>query len=383
MGGGMNEELKKFDEDLILNMTKDTSDLLAQQHANYLNGIGGATLANKFTNEVEMWQWFHRNFTKENGGMFQNPKALKEYMSKGKGKVDWVAKQVQGKGYEWDWMLKERGKLENLFCRFEAGDLSNQVGIDVTKTNLLTGKQTTYQHKSNASKSNPKLNNTTKDTIVVVGEEKVKVVQDKGYQTERFKTSNEIKKDTSERMAKAKNGQANMGYNWKNVGGAMVKAGAVGAVVGVTVETISSYQAWKSCQLTTEEYLKEIAKSGGNSGVTGAIAGGIMVPITAHITLAGLSSLIPIPISFAVAVGVDSLVAPAFGRGKYKVYLNEAQYYNNLQDFHRSFVETLEDTTILYMQLLEESARQQEIFTQNFDKSRELDVKLGNLYNSI
>lgn len=377
----MNKELQKFDEDIILHMVKDTGDLYAQRQANYLNGVSGATLANKFTSEVEMWQWFHRNYQK--GGMFQDPKALKDYMGKGQGKVDWVAKQVQGKGYEWDWMLQERGKLENLFCRFEAGDVANQAGIDVTKTNLFTGKQTTYQHKAYTGTNNPDLKNTTQDTTVITNAEKVKVTEQKGYKVEEFKTAKEIKDGTEKTMSNAKSGQANMGYNWKNIGGAMVKAGAVGAVVGVTVETVQSYKSWKSGQLTTEKYLKEIAKSGGNSGVTGAIAGGIMVPISAHITLAGLSSLIPIPISFAVAVGVDSLVAPAFGRGKYKAYLNEAQYYNNLQECHRDFLRSMEDATSHYMQLLQESARQQEIFTQNFQKSRELDGKMGKLYDSI
>ncbi len=377
----LSKELTKYDEELIFNMTKDTSELFAQQQANYLNGVGGATLANKFTSEVEMWQWFHRNY--ENGGMFQNPQALKDYMAKGQGKVDWVAKQVQGKGYEWDWMLQERGKLENLFCRFEAGDVSNQVGIDVTKTNLLTGKQTTYQHKAYTGTNNPNLKNTPQDAVVVTNAEKVKVTEQKGYQTEKFKTAQEIKDSTNHTMTKAKSGQANMGYNWKNVGGAMIKAGAVGAVVGITTETIASYQAWKNGQLTTQDYQREILKAGGNSALTGAIAGGIMVPISAQITLAGLSSLIPIPISFAVAVGVDSLVAPAFGRGKYKVYLNEAQYYNNLQDCHRDLLRTMETTTLMYMQLLEESARQKEIFIQNFEKSRELDVKLTNLYDKI
>ncbi|MFI3253593.1 MAG: hypothetical protein R3Y63_04525 [Eubacteriales bacterium] len=168
----MNKELQKFDEDIVLHMVKDTSDLYAQQHANYLNGIGGVTLANKFTSEVEMWQWLHRNF--ESSGMFKNPKALKDYI---KTSGDTCVKNlrhgiIQAKGYEWDWMLQERGKIENLLCRFDAGDQSNQIGIDVTKTNLLTGKKTTYQHKAYTSNGKIELKNTPRDTVVVTNSEK-------------------------------------------------------------------------------------------------------------------------------------------------------------------------------------------------------------------
>lgn len=302
----------EYDEDMIAAMVEETSTLYVQRQELYLNSVGGATLAQNFISERNMWQWFRSNY--EQGGMFQNLNALKDFVNQAHENVDWL--------------LEEKGKIENLYAHFRAGAGSNQVGM-----------------------------------------------------VEEFKSA--MRDSAENTMAKANSGQGNMGCNWNSMGGAMVQAGAVGAVVGITVETISSYQTWKSGEITTEEYLMEIAKSGGSSGVTGGIAGGIMVPASAHITLAGVSSLVTIPVAFAVAVGVEAFVAPAFGRGKYKDYLQQAQYYTDLQDCHREFVKAMEDTSSRYLQLLAESAKQQEIFTQKAEKSRELNVKLGALYDSI
>ena len=48
------------------------------------------------------------------------------------------------------------------------------------------------------------------------------------------------------------------------------------------------------------EYLAEILKSGGDSGFTAGATAGIMIPVSATITAAGLTSFLTIPVAFVV-----------------------------------------------------------------------------------
>ena len=97
----------------------------------------------------------------------------------------------------------------------------------------------------------------------------------------------------------------------------MVKSGLIACAL-VTIETIASYKLWKSGQLTDSEYLKEIAKAGGDAGLTGFATSGIMIFVSAAITAAGVSNLLTIPIAFVVSAGINKIIAPCFGRGDYK-----------------------------------------------------------------
>ena len=137
-------------------MMEDTSKLIAQEKA---TNLGTATVAfgqsANLANEVEFWRWMGNNYPKDLG----NVQLIQEAANT---KSRWLNTQLQGKGYEWDYMVAQRMKPQKALSVFDAGDCPTQPGIDITETGLLDGNvKATYQNKAYLSSNNPNLENTS------------------------------------------------------------------------------------------------------------------------------------------------------------------------------------------------------------------------------
>lgn len=243
--------------------------------------------SNALTNDVEFWRWLSRNYSKS--GIFDSPSSMLDYISQGSTKEAWLSRTVQGKGYEWDYMAGRRGSVRNMLDVFEAGE-----------------------------------------------------VQRRGYETEAFQDSGTIRRSRDERIDSIKRGEVRTSYTLKSTAGLMAKSGLIGCAIGVTVEALASYRAWKNGSLSDDEYLAEILKAGGNAGLTSAGTAGIMLPVSSMITAAGMSSLITIPVAFVVGSAVDKIIAPCFGRGEYRRILSQAKYYQNLESLYHDMVGSMQ-----------------------------------------
>lgn len=160
-----------YTADEVLSMMDETSQLLAQENFTRLASMGpSAGESGALVNSVEFWDWMNRNYAKS--GHFSSPDAMQAYMSGTIGQQNWAKKVVQGKGYEWDWMSAQRRSFKNLFKTFDAGDVANRPGSDITAHDLISGTDTEYQLKAYTSKNTPHLKNTPKDMAVVTNAEK-------------------------------------------------------------------------------------------------------------------------------------------------------------------------------------------------------------------
>lgn len=372
-----------LDEKEALCMLQDSSQLAAKHSANELSSAAiAAQGSNALTNNVEFWKWMGRNYRAS--GIFDSPQALQQYIAQGEGKAAWMAKQLQGKGYEWDWMATQRANPTKMFNTYDAGDVANRAASDVTERNILTGQAKEYQMKAYIKKANPDLHNTPKDMTVVTNSEKASVVRKNGYQdVQEFQNAEKITKATDKRMEQARTGAAQSSYNLKNVSVTMAKAGLVGCVVGMGVETAVSYRAWKSGALTDQEYLKEILKAGGDAGITSAATSGIMIPISAAITTAGVSNIVTIPIAIVVSAAISKIVAPCFGRGDYAKILANAKYYNNLDLAYEDMVVAMQNAGEEFYMYVSGLAQQQQRYYELKKQSRIADNKLEDLLDSI
>ena len=159
-------------EDEMLQMIDDTSKLVAEEKASHLGEAAAAyQKSTALTNDVEFWKWMGANYPKDMSSSTLIQQAASE-------KSRWLNTQLQGKGYEWDYMTMQRSNPTKLLSRFEAGDCPTQPGIDITEMNILDGSVTgTYQNKAYLSSNNPNLHNTPKDAIVVTNREKVAYAQ--------------------------------------------------------------------------------------------------------------------------------------------------------------------------------------------------------------
>lgn len=368
------------DED-YLDMMNDTSKLLAKKRAESLsNSATSFCKSYQVADNVEFWKWVGRNYPNK----YSSAGLLKEAAISNENTRRGLRTMLQGKGYEWDFMKAERLKPGNIGSKYYAGDDPSQFGIDVTKKKLFSGKaQKTYQNKAYVSTNNPDLHNTPNDAVVVTNKEKVAYAQRQGYETQEFMDNDSITKATDKRLNQAENGGAYSTYTLSEVAGASAKAGAVGAVVAMTTESVASYKAWKNGEITDDEYLSEICKSGGEAGVTAAGTTAVMIPVQAAITTAGASSLIGIPVAFVMSSAIDKIVAPAFGRGEYREILNDAKLYQNLEDVSRDFVQVAEQSANEMETYMKGMQSHQSRFNQLREVSKKLDEISKDLYDKI
>ncbi len=363
-------------------MMNETSRLSALRNAGELSSFAlSAKQSNALVNDVEFWRWLSRNYSKS--GIFDSPSSMLEYISQGSTSEEWLSRTIQGKGYEWDYMAGQRGGLRNVLDTFDAGDVSNRMGSDVTQQNILTGESTEYQMKAYTSSNAPDLHNTSKDIKVITNAEKAGKVQRMGYDTEAFQDSETIRRSRDERLDSIKRGEVQTSYTLKSTAGLMAKAGLIGCAIGVTVEALASYRAWKSGRLSDDEYLIEILKSGGNVGLTSAGTAGIMIPVSSMITAAGMSSLITIPVAFVVGSAVNKIIAPCFGRGEYRRILSQAKYYQNLESLYHDMIGSMQASSEHFVSFLHRVKSQRQFHENAKQVSMSLNKDLEALYNSI
>ena len=376
-------EMIDFSEDEMVQMLNEVSQLVGKHNAIQLSSAAiAAKESNALANNVEFWKWMGRNYDKS--GIFDSSISMQQYISQGAGKEEWIIKQLQGKGYEWDWITAQRESAKKIFNTYDAGDVANRAASDVTDRSILTRKSSEYQMKAYTSKSNPHLKNTPKEMNIVTNIEKVDVIKANQYESvEEFQDIQTIKNATNERLEQIKDGKAYTAYNFRNVAGTMAKAGLVGCTIGISTEAISSYRSWKNGQLTTDEYLKELLKSGGDAGVSGGVTAVVMIPVSAAITAAGASTFLTIPVAFVVGETVNKVVAPCFARGAYREILSKAKYYQNVENVYDDLVDSMQYASEQYYDFVNHISQQNVIHQEVKKSSMKMNEELKNLYDSI
>ena len=353
-----------YTPDDVFSMMDETSRIIAEENSSRLSSMGpAASQSEKLTNSVEFWSWMNRNFSKSE--IFASPENMKSYYASTPGHQQFASKVLQGKGYEWDWMQHQRRLFSNIFKSYTAGDVANRPGSDITVHDFLSHTDTEQQLKAYTSKNKPHLKNTPKDMTVVVNAEKVDVVKEMGYEDViAFGDKDSITAARDSRLEEMASGKASPSYTVHNVSLTMAKAGMMGFVIGAGTELVISYKKFKAGKITKTQYFKEVFKGGGDTGVTSTFTTGLMVPVSATITVAGVSSIIVIPISFVISSSVNKVVAPAFARGDYLKILTEAKYYQSLIDYCEGLILAMDGASKQYEQFIFNMTTQMRAFSE-------------------
>lgn len=347
----------------VFSMMDETSRIIAEENSTRLSSLGpAASQSETLTNSIEFWSWMNRNYSKSE--IFASPENMQAYLASTPGHQQFASKVVQGKGYEWDWMQDQRRAFSNLFKSYNAGDVANRPGSDITVYDFLSGTDTEQQLKAYTSKNKPHLKNTPKDMTVVVNAEKVDAVKEMGYEDViSFGDKDSIVAARDSRLGEMASGKATPSYTVKNVSATMGKAGMMGFVIGAGVETLISYKKWKAGKITKKQYLKEVLKGAGDAGATSTFTAGLMIPVSATITAAGASSIIVVPISFVISTTVNKVVAPAFARGEYLEILTDAKYYQSLIGNCEGLILAMDDASKQYEQFISNMTSQMRAFS--------------------
>lgn len=357
--------------------TESRNRQLQRKASNAGSGLAAFQQSAGLVNDVEFWRWMGENYPRNLG----NPQLIQQTAA---ANGDWLRLQLQGKGYEWDFMTAQRTNPAKLLSQFSAGTNPTQPGIDITETGILdSAVKGTYQNKAYLGTASPNLRSTPQDAVVVTNQEQAASAARKGYETQGFMDAGSIRSKRDTRLQAARSGQAAGSYTLNNITSVSAKAGILGAFIGITSETILSYRSWKNGDITDEEYLRQVLSAGGEAGVTSGLTAAAMVPVQAAVTVAGASTLLAFPVAFVFGSAVNAIVAPCFGRGKYRQILNEAKYYQALEDVYDDFIrsaETSAEQYTHYMQTMLDQVEQHETLKQ---KSSQIKKSLKSLYDSI
>ena len=108
-----------------------------------------------------------------------------------------------------------------------------------------------------------------------------------------------------------------------------------------------------------------------------------MIPVTAAITAAGVSTVVTIPIAIVVGGIVNKVVAPCFGRGEYRKILSQAKYYQNLENVYDNLLISMENASNQYYNFVSSMKNQHKVNNLMKEKSLELNIELKKLYDKI
>ena len=128
------------EQDDFLDYLLETSKLISDEKQSLLvEGLSAYQNSHQYVNEVEFWKWMHQNYYKKD--LFSSPQAIANYISQGSGKANWLKLQLQGKGYEWDWMASEKAKVSNLFSKLLLYAKSTKFNDDIIDTRYKHNKK--------------------------------------------------------------------------------------------------------------------------------------------------------------------------------------------------------------------------------------------------
>ena len=361
--------MKNIDKQEILEFLSDTSQLLSKATV----AVGRNNIAASYAENVEFWQWLDTNYKT----IDPEASSIVEFLEK-KGNHN----QFFGKLYEWDYFNHQRDRITKLFSDYNLPQTPNNPGIDLEENTLFFGTKK-YQLKGHRS-GVPDINEKTTpySTKVVTNIENVQGVERQGYETEAFMDKQSIKARRDEMLEKGLDREADFSYEPLDIGETMSRGALFGIAIGVGTETLISYREYKSGKINSKDYVQRILKSGAERGITAGATTGVMIPVNAMLTGAGLAGTpIAIPVAFLVHQTIAAPISAAFGKGEYKKILQDAKIYDNTSEMMKDFGALAYETNKSFNSFIANSLQSDGKFIEarkNFDDSMNiLDKMLG------
>ena len=84
-----------------------------------------------------------------------------------------------------------------------------------------------------------------------------------------------------------------------------------------------------------------------------------------------------------IRYAINSVIAPCFGRGKYRKILAEAKYYQALEKVYDDFLKVVEKSADQYQEYMSAVIMENKKYQKMQDLSKEIDKNLEKIYQSI
>lgn len=361
--------------------------------AQNLNHIVGANLSyegtQQFARDIQVFKRLDEECFK-NTGYFSSPENAKAYLEN----ISIQAKnnpqaakvidyKLTGAAQEVDWLREKRGQLSALINKSELLN-KNAKGIDGITINRFNGKtinRTTIKA-TQLSSTRVQTQRNIENNI-----RKVKLAVEKGYATQddiiygvkgskdaanKIGISNKvIEKNTPKSIAQSNErlktkiieGKATTVPTFQQVGQKMVQGAIIGAVVGVTISSITSYVKYKNGEITREEAFAEVSEDTLKYAITGAA----MEAVTIFIPIGPIGFIAGMAIGLYMTQACTNVLDEIYGKGGYGAILNSSGYVYgmtlNLAEYYKRF----KTNDIISNENIRKSIYEQQLIESNLD----------------
>lgn len=361
--------------------------------AQNLNHIVGANLSyegtQQFARDIQVFKRLDEECFK-NTGYFSSPENAKAYLEN----ISIQAKnnpqaakvidyKLTGAAQEVDWLREKRGQLSALINKSELLN-KNAKGIDGITINRFNGKtinRTTIKA-TQLSSTGVQTQRNIENNI-----RKVKLAVEKGYATQddiiygvkgskdaanNIGISNKvIEKNTPKSIAQSNErlktkiieGKATTVPTFQQVGQKMVQGAIIGAVVGVTISSITSYVKYKNGEITCEEAFAEVSEDTLKYAITGAA----MEAVTIFIPIGPIGFIAGMAIGLYMTQACTNVLDEIYGKGGYGAILNSSGYVYgmtlNLAEYYKRF----KANDIISNENIRKTVYEQQLIESNLD----------------
>lgn len=391
-------------------VTSQTLDKVCQS----VNKIAGSNLTYEGTHQAARDIQVFAKLNSDSfrlSGQFANAETAKETLEKStEGFQRYLKGRLNGTGEEIDWLRQQQGRISSLWQKSTLPN-GNTVGYDGETVNRLTG-NVIQKTSIKAAEGSAGLHTNAKDIIealkkgtlapneAVTGvkgtKEAVQKALDKAIaeaaangDTETLKTLTAAKeqlqvselgstaqvKESTERLTqKIKNGQANTSITSDMVKSHALQGAVIGAVIGLTIASITNYIKLKNGEITREEAFRNI----GEDSVKGVITGGAMGAISIFLPGGAIGIVAGVAIGMYIGAVTGNVLDEIFGKGAYEQILNACGYVAGTA---KNVVEMLQSYGQNIKTMDESNKHSHVLLNKITEKEQRLQADLNNLEN--
>lgn len=353
-----------------------------------INKVAGTQLSYEGTHQFARDIQVFKRLSEEpfaRSGVFASPENAKAYLDNVKkiaetkpGALTSFESKLTGYGQEVDWLRMKQGEISSLWQKSSLLN-DNAAGIDGTTINRFTGKEisrTTIKASKNQMTSNSTAIRDVKEAIEKgTATEKDIIFGPKGTAEAAKKaglknpvveknTAEQIKASNQRLVKKIDSGEAFTNVTAQELGKKMAQGAIVGAVVSVTISSITNYMRYKNGELTREEVFREVSEE----TVKGAITGAATSVVSTLFLPAG-------PLGFIAGIGVGiyfnkactNILDEIYGKGAYGAILDASGYVYGMTFNLAEYYEKIEKNNKITRKNIVEAEKIQQRIDRNFD----------------
>lgn len=338
-------------------VTSNALDAAAQQ----VNQLIGTNLTYEGTRQVARDIQVFKRLNEEafvKCGAFSSPEAARNYLNNATpGQLKNIVTKINGSGQEVDWLLEQQGKLSSLMQKSELFN-KNAVGVDGVVKSRFTGKEITrVTIKATQSKSGLNTNvqqvvkavkldrldpnetvfgvEGTKQALIKKLDKEILYAQGQGdfrlaerlqeaksLKVVEYSTPEKVKTANARIRDKIQAGQASTYVTPEQLKNKMCDGAIVGAVVGLTISSITNYIRFRNGELTRQEAFSQIAEDTLKNAVVGAGLSAVSLFLPGGIIgfVGGLA------VGIYINATCTNILDEVFGKGAYGAILNASGY---------------------------------------------------------